>query len=121
LDWKQQIDFGALLKESIMNTNKRVAVIASSDLSHALTSDSPAGFHAAGKEFDDKLQEYLANKNVSGLLQWKEQFVKDAAADAGFRTILILMGILRDVNFTYKSYCYENPLGVGYLTANFIL
>lgn len=121
LNWKQHVDFGVLLKDQILNTNKRVAVIASGDLSHALTSDSPAGFNSAGAEFDTKIQEFLPNKNLSGMMQWDEKFVKDAAADAGFRVILILMGILRDVNYNYKSYCYENPLGVGYLTANFVL
>ncbi|MFA7653600.1 MAG: class III extradiol dioxygenase subunit B-like domain-containing protein [Candidatus Magasanikbacteria bacterium] len=121
LGWKKHVDFGTLIKDQIMNTNKRVAVIASGDLSHALTSDSPAGFNTAGVEFDTKIQEFLPNKNLVGMMQWEEKFIKNAAADAGFRTILILMGILHDVNYTYKSYCYENPLGVGYLTANFVL
>jgi aromatic ring-opening dioxygenase LigB subunit len=52
LDWKTHVNFGNLLKEIILESNKRVAVIASGDLSHALITDSPAGFNADGSEFD---------------------------------------------------------------------
>ena len=50
----------------------------------------------------------------------KKDFVADAA-ECGFRSFLILMGILQGVQTTYKSYAYEAPFGVGYLTANFVL
>lgn len=121
LDFKTHWDFGNLINEQIMDTTKRVAVIASSDLSHALISDAPAGYHADGPEFDKKIQDLLANKNVVNMLQFDPTFVKNAAADPGFRTILMLMGIIHDQNYTFRSYCYEAPMGVGYLTANFII
>lgn len=120
LDWKNHVAFGNLLKEIILESNKRVAVIASGDLSHALLTDSPAGFNAAGPEFDKKIQELLASKNLAGMLQMDKQMVADAA-ECGFRSFLILMGILQGFNNTYKSYAYEAPFGVGYLTANFVL
>lgn len=120
LDWKTHVDYGYMLKESIMRCSKRVAVIASGDLSHALTTDAPAGFNAAGAEFDAKIQELLSTKNAAGMLQLDPKFVDDAA-ECGFRSFLILMGILRGVNCTYQSHSYEGPFGVGYLTANFVL
>lgn len=120
LDWKTHVDYGNLIKEKIMDTNKRVAVIASADLSHALTTDSPAGFNPTGAKFDEKIQELLSHRNLSGMLQLEKEFVENAA-ECGFRSILILMGILKDVDYTYKQYAYEGPFGVGYLTANFII
>jgi len=120
LDWKTHLDFGHLIKERIMESNKRVAVIASGDLSHALMTDAPAGYNAAGPEFDKKIQELLADNNVAGMMQLDKQFVSDAA-ECGFRSFLILMGILQNMEHVYKSYCYEGPFGVGYLTANFSL
>lgn len=120
LDWKTHVDFGHVLKEQIMKSNKRIAVIASGDLSHALTTDAPAGFNPAGAEFDEKIQELLATRNTAGMLSLDPKFVEDAA-ECGFRSFLILMGILRDVHYTYESYAYEGPFGVGYLTANFVL
>lgn len=120
LDWKTHADFGYLIKEQIMNTNKRVAVIASGDLSHALNNEAPAGFNTAGPEFDKKIQELLENHNVAGMIQMDPHFTNDAA-ECGLRSFLILMGILRGVDYTYKHYSYEGPFGVGYLVANFVL
>lgn len=120
LDWKQHLDFGYVIKEQIMKTNRRIAVIASGDLSHALSTEAPAGFNPQGPIFDAKVQEILSSHNTTGLLQLPPELLVDAA-ECGFRTFLILMGILRDINYKYESYAYENPFGVGHLTANFVL
>src|SRR3989344_1725022 len=120
LDWKTHVAFGGIIADKISETNKRVAVIASGDLSHALISDAPAGYSPAGPEFDRKIQELLSANNLSGMLQMDKKLVTDAA-ECGFRSFLILMGILQGVHHVYKSYAYEGPFGVGYLTANFAL
>ena len=120
LDWKTHVAFGGIIADKISETNKRVAVIASGDLSHALISDAPAGYNPAGPEFDRKIQELLAANNLSGMLQLDKKLVTNAS-ECGFRSFLILMGILQGVHHTYKSYAYEGPFGVGYLTANFSL
>ncbi len=120
LDWKTHLDFGYLIKDQIMHTNKRVAIIASGDLSHALTTNAPAGFNPAGAEFDQKIQELLSAGNSTGLLRLSSEMVSNAA-ECGLRSFLILMGILRGVHFTYESYAYEGPFGVGHLTANLVL
>ncbi len=120
LEAKTHVDFGVFLKEQIMKSPKRVAVIASGDLSHALTVHSPAPYHADGPAFDKAIQEYLSTKNTMGMLQMTPEFLSNAH-ECGFRTFLILMGILKGINYTYTSYAYEAPLGVGYLTATLIL
>ncbi|OGH69892.1 MAG: AmmeMemoRadiSam system protein B [Candidatus Magasanikbacteria bacterium RIFCSPHIGHO2_01_FULL_47_8] len=120
LDWKTHLDFGYLVKDQIMHSNKRVAVIASGDLSHALTTDAPAGFNPAGAEFDQKIQELLSTGNSTGLLRLSPELVNNAA-ECGLRSFLILMGILRGVHYNYESYAYESPFGVGHLTANLAL
>lgn len=120
LDPKLHMEFGSLIKEHIMNMNKRVAVIASGNLSHALETDAPAGFHKDGAIFDKKIQELLSTHNTTGLLTIEPELLKNSS-ECGFRAFLILMGILRDVNYRYESYAYEAPFGVGHLTANFVL
>jgi AmmeMemoRadiSam system protein B len=120
LDNKNHLEFGYLIKDQIMKSNKRVAVIASGDLSHCLSSEAPAGFHKNGAIFDSKIQEFFISHNTSGLLTLESEIINEAA-ECGYRSFLILMGILRDVNYRYESYSYEGPFGVGYLTANFII
>lgn len=117
---KTHVDFGYMIKEVIMDTNKRVAVIASGDLSQALSTDAPAGFNPDGAVFDQKIQELLSTGNLAGMLQFDQTIVKNAT-ECGFRSFLILMGILKGIGYTYKSYSYESPFGVGYLTANLVL
>jgi len=120
LDWKTHLDFGSVIKNQIANTNKRVAVIASGDLSHALITEAPAGYNPAGAEFDKKIQELLNDNNIAGMLQLDKKFV-ESAAECGFRSFLILMGILQNMNYDYKQYSYEGPFGFGYLVSNFAL
>ncbi len=120
LDYKSHIDFGLLIQEQIQLTNRRVAVIASADLSHALTNDSPAGFNKRGREFDDTIRELLSNNNVSKILQLNKDLVL-GASECGLRSIIILLGVLSGVHYNYRELSYEAPFGVGYMTAQFIL
>jgi len=118
LDLKTHWEFGSLIKDQIMNTNKRVAVIASGDLSHALKTDAPAGYNAAGSEFDEHIRQLLASGNSAGIMQIDPKLA-DNAAECGLRSLVIMLGILKDLNVRYQELAYEAPFGVGYLTANF--
>lgn len=117
---KAHWEFGWVIREQIIRTNKRIAVIASADLSHALSSEAPAGYNEAGPKFDAKIQELFSAHNLSGLLTLDQELVKNAS-ECGFRSLLIMAGILKDTNYRYESFAYESPFGVGYLTANFAL
>ena len=120
LDAKTHLKFGETLKEVLMQTDKRIAVIASGDLSHSLTTDAPAGFNKAGKKFDEKIIELLENKNAVGITNMDAKLVEDAT-ECGYRSILILLGIIKNMDYTFKNYSYETPFGVGYLVGNFVL
>jgi len=115
--YKNHTKLGKIIKEIISTTNKRVAIIVSGDMSHALTSNSPVGFNKSGKTFDNKIQELLNQESLSGMLQLDKKMIEDAD-ETIFKQLLVLMGIVQNTNFNYKSYSYESPFGVGYLTAN---
>ena len=117
---KDHLEFGYLLKEIIMSSDKRIAVIASGDLSHGLTKDSPAGFSETGKEFDETIIKLLETKNTTGVMNMEEKFVEEAM-ECGYRSILILLGILKNMDCEFKNYSYEAPFGVGYLVGNFVI
>jgi len=116
---KAHLEFGSLLKEIIMETDKRIAVIASGDLSHGLTTDAPAGFSPTGAEFDRQLIQLLETRNTVGVSNMEEKFVNEAS-ECGYRSFCILLGILREMDYQFKNYSYEGPFGVGYLVGNFI-
>ncbi len=120
LDYQTHLNFGKALKEEIFRTNKRIAVIASGDLSHRLTSDAPGGYSPSGKVFDHKLIELLKEKDVQGILNLDHQLIEEAG-ECGLRSFLILLGILEEVNYQPELLSYEGPFGVGYLVMNFKL
>jgi len=120
LDFQTHLDFGNTLKDQIIETNKRVAFIASGDLSHRLNKNAPAGFSPQGKIFDEKLIELLKNKDIKGIVGMEAKLIEEAG-ECGFRSILILLGLLQNINFQPKILSYEAPFGVGYLVAQFKL
>ena len=120
LSAKIHFDFGYEIKEAIMNTNKRVALIASSDLSHRLTSDAPGGFSPAGKKFDEIVLSALQSHNTTALLNLDPRVVHEAAS-CGWYTLIMLLGALQRVNYELSVLAHESPFGVGYLTAEFAL
>lgn len=119
LDNKTHLNFGEVIKDFIMDSEKRVAVIASGDLSHGLTTNAPAGFSKVGQEFDNKVIELLETRNTAGFTNMDLDFV-EKSAECGYRSILILLGIMKNMDYSFKNYSYEGPFGVGYLVGNFI-
>ncbi len=118
--FKDHLDFGHQIRKQLDKTTKRVAIIASGDLSHRLTKDAPAGYSAKGKEFDDKLIEFLKNKKTEDILKLDKKLIEEAG-ECGLRSILILLGAFSEINYQPEVLSYESPFGVGYLTANFSL
>jgi AmmeMemoRadiSam system protein B len=106
----RHIQYGELLKDVIMAEDRRIAVIASGDLSHTPASAS----------FDKELIELLEVRNTAGILQLGDDRAA-SAAECGYRSLLIALGILKNMNCVFKTYSYEAPFGVGYLVGNFVL
>jgi aromatic ring-opening dioxygenase LigB subunit len=120
LDLKTHFNFGDFLKEIILNEEKKIAVIASGDLSHRLTKEAPAGYSPRGKEFDEKLAELITNKNAAGVLGLDETLIEEAG-ECGLRSLVILLGLLERINYAPEILSYEGPFGVGYMVVNFKL
>jgi AmmeMemoRadiSam system protein B len=111
--------YGKIIKRAIdSRTDKKVAVIASGDLSHRLTKDAPAGYSPLGKEFDNQLIELLKERNTEKILNLDPEFIEEAG-ECGLRSTIILLGILDGLEYNVKVLSYEGPFGVGYLVARF--
>src|SRR3989338_8070827 len=117
---KEHLAFGEVLKDVTMSTHERIALVASGDMAHTLATDSPAGFHKAGADFDSKIIELLETRNTAGIVGLDEGMVRDAE-QCSYRSILIALGVLKNMNYTFKNLCYEAPFGVGYLTGEFVV
>ncbi|MFA6130710.1 MAG: class III extradiol dioxygenase subunit B-like domain-containing protein [Patescibacteria group bacterium] len=118
LSLKDHYALGATLKDLILDSDHRIAVIASGDLSHALTSTSPSGFAPEGDMFDKKIQELIVTKNSAGLLQMESSLFEKAEEEIS-KPLALLLGIIERMSGHPRILSYEAPFGVGYLVVNF--
>lgn len=118
LSYEEHFKFGFELQKIINKTEKKIAVIASGDLSHRLTPDAPAGFSPQGNIFDEKLVNLIKEKETQGILNLDKHLIEEAG-ECGLRSLIILLGILNHIEYRPKILSYEGPFGVGYLVANF--
>jgi len=120
LDFNAHFNFGRLLKNELMGSGVRTAVVASGDLSHRLNKNAPAGYSPKGKKFDQKLIDNLLKKQAEEIMKFNHDFVADAG-ECGLKSILITLGIIEGVKYEPELLSYEAPFGVGYLAMNFKL
>lgn len=123
LDRSTHIKFGEAITKvcsSSIFKNKHIAVIASGDMSHRLFSGAPAGYANEGKEFDEMIVRDLQNNDFESITHYDEDWV-EAAGECGYRSILILIGALKNHRYSTQVLSYEGPFGVGYLVTDFVL
>jgi len=109
LDGKAHFAFGSTLKHLVMDSNKRIAVIASGDMSHV-----------GDEAFDLRLLTILKEHNASGLLQLDPDLITEAK-DTSYRQIAMLFGVLDGVDTTAEVLSFEKPFGTGFAVVNFSL
>lgn len=120
LKLEEHVKFGQSLKRIIKTSDKKIAVLSSSDLSHRLKKKSPGGYSPKGAKFDNKLIEYLSEPKsaISNILKMDEKLIKDAG-ECGLKPITILLGILKDTNVKTNILSYQTDFGIGYLSLDF--
>lgn len=111
--------FGLAVRKAAELLGRRVALLASGDLSHCLTRQAPGGYHPQGAEFDRQLAGLLAVPDVQGIMQMDESLIH-RAAECGYRSILMMLGALDGLDVKAEVLSYEGPFGVGYLVASFV-
>lgn len=120
LDYSKHFSFGEILFEAIQDIDRRVALIASGDLSHRLTPQAPAGYSPRGQEFDSFIISCLEKNETEKILNIDSRLVEDAG-ECGLRSIIILLGALAHTDCHFEKLSYEGPFGVGYLVGRFTI
>jgi AmmeMemoRadiSam system protein A len=106
---------GRLIQETADHLGKKVAVIASGDMSHRLKNEGPYDYHPDGPRFDLMIKDLLARTDVQGILNIPDN-LRQNAGECGYRSIVIMLGVLDGYNINSEVFSYEGPFGVGYLT-----
>ena len=104
---------GHVIADAAEALGRRIAFVASGDLSHKLLPDGPYGFAPEGPIFDERIGEIFATGDLEGLFQFDEAFC-EAAAECGLRSFQIMAGALDGLTCECELLSNEGPFGVGY-------
>ncbi len=118
LPYEEMYTLGKAVQTAVGMADKRVAVIASGDLSHRLIPGAPAGYTPRGAEFDQALMKAVAELDVKAILNMDKDLIEEAG-ECGLRPICFLMGVLGGIEAQAEVLSYEGPFGVGYAVALF--
>jgi len=114
----QLYQFGHILQKAAEKTGRRIAILASGDMSHRLKDDGPYQYHPDGPVFDQTIRDLLGAGDVEGIINLPDTLCSNAG-ECGYRSIIIMLGALDGIDFQPQVFSYEGPFGVGYLTAGF--
>ncbi len=115
---EEHFNFGKSLQESIIKSNKKIMILASSGLSHRLTKNAPAGFSNKAAGFDQKIIENIINKNTKKIININPKLINEVEGN-GIKSIIVMLGIISNKTYNQSLLSYEFPFGVGYLTMLF--
>ncbi len=111
-------EFGRQIHRVFQRENKRIAILASADLSHHANHQAAGGTLPEGQKFDTLVRQAVTQFRPMDLLQADIQMI-EKADQCGYKPILTLLGALEGLNGSFRELCYEAPFGVGYFTARF--
>jgi aromatic ring-opening dioxygenase LigB subunit len=118
LSYEAHRRLGSVVRDAAASLGRRVAFVASGDCSHRLTPGAPAGYSPDAHLFDARLVELLSANDFAGLELIDPALVEEAG-ECGLRSFIALGGFLEGSGAASRVLAYEDPWGVGYLTAVF--
>jgi AmmeMemoRadiSam system protein B len=114
-DRKDHFVFGQLMRNIFQKSKKRIAFVASGDLSHRLLEQNQAA--EVGKYFDETIKNSIEHQDFSDILNIDPK-IRELAGECGYNSIVTLLGVIDTLNTKPKILSYESPFGVGYLVAD---
>ena len=112
--------FGACIKSAVDQVRRRVAFVASGDLSHRLKPHAPAGYDADAHFFDEEVVNAIRESEPSRIPEIDHNLRK-LAGECGYRSMLVAIGAAGELENSCEVINYEAPFGVGYMVAQLTL
>lgn len=116
LSTDDHLRFGSCVREAVEELGRRVAFIASGDLSHRLRPQAPAGYNPNAHSFDDQVVEALRSNDPQQIVEI-DYDLRKLAGECGYRSMLVAIGACETLPLACEVLSYEAPFGVGYLVA----
>ena len=110
------VRFGSCIRSAVDQVGRRVAFIASGDLSHRLKPQAPAGYNPDAHVFDEQVVDALRSNAPQRIVDI-DYNLRRLAGECGFRSMLVAIGASSELSPSCEVLSYEAPFGVGYLVA----
>jgi aromatic ring-opening dioxygenase LigB subunit len=107
---------GRAVGAALAAEGRRVALVVSADLSHALKPGAPAGYDPRGADFDRRLVELVGRRDTEGLLGFDPELAEVARQDA-LPSAQFFAGATEGLPGRVEVLSYEGSFGVGYMVA----
>ena len=112
---EKHLAFGRAIARAAGSTGRRLAVLASGDLSHRLVVGGPYEYEPTAHLFDEQIVDAIARGDPHGVID-VDPDLRNRAGECGYRSIVIALGATADLR-NNEVLSYEGPFGVGYLVA----
>lgn len=109
---------GQILAKAANNLGRKVAVIASGDLSHCQKADSSYGYKACGPAYDKEIMEIMGDGDFLKLVEMPEK-VADEAMVCGHKPFCVMAGSFDGYKPDSKALAHSAEFGVGYGIATY--
>lgn len=106
-------ELGRAIANAARRTSRKVALIASGDMSHRLQPGAPGGFHPEAKRFDETFIRMVGEGRADRLLDFDPALQELAGEDALDSTRVALAAVDHDMSGC-RVLDYQGPFGVGY-------
>lgn len=113
---QDHLRFGACIHRAVAATTRRVAIVASGDLSHRLKPGAPAGYYKEAYLFDEEVADSLRACLPERIVNIDPN-LRRMAGECGYRSMLVALGATRNLPLDCEVLHYEAPFGVGYMVA----
>lgn len=112
---EKHIAFGRAIARAAGSIDRRLAVLASGDLSHRLVVGGPYEYEPTAHLFDELIVDAIAHGDAHKVIN-VDPDLRHRAGECGYRSIVIALGAVSDLRNS-EVLSYEGPFGVGYLVA----
>ena len=104
---------GQILAAAAKKLGRKVAVVASGDLSHCQKEGSSYGFKACGPIYDAKIMDIMSNGDFVSLVEMPEKEADDAMS-CGHKPFCVMAGAMDGFKPESKGLAHSAEFGVGY-------
>jgi AmmeMemoRadiSam system protein B len=108
--------FGRAIRTAAASLGRRIAFVASGDLSHRLIVDGPYQYEPTAHLFDEQIVAAIGTGDARAVLDI-DAGLKERAGECGYRSIVVALGAVNEDLRDHEVLSYEGPFGVGYMVA----